>query len=115
MVDELCGLDVHELADVLRYAQRVRAVRGDKPTPELVSHVVDAVGRLFPTHRAGVPLSLVRAGLPSVPRTLLDKALLEAETRQLLRLEPVKLPAPFVEIGAGIQHEKGLLYFALPR
>ena len=61
-----------------------------------------------------MPISLVRAGLASVPRALIDHALFDAEKRDLLRMEPVQLPAPFVEVGAGIPHERGLLYWIVP-
>lgn len=114
VLDELRLLDLAELADVQQYARRVRAARADRPSPELVSQVVAAVGRLHSTFTNGVPISLVRSGLATVPRTLLDQALFEAEARHLLRIEPVPLPAPFIEVGAGIQHERGLLYWVVP-
>jgi hypothetical protein len=114
MVDDLRDLSVLELADVQQFVKRIRATRGDRPSPELVSQVVAAAARLRQTHPDGVPISLVRAGLANVPRALLDQALFDAETRDLLRIEPVKLPAPFVEVGAGIPHERGLLYWIVP-
>ena len=114
IVDDLRELNVVELADVQQHVKRIRAARGDRPSPELVSQVVAAVGRLRKTYPDGVPISLVRAGLVNVPRALLDQALFDAETRDLLRVEPVKLPAPFVEVGAGIPHERGLLYWIVP-
>ena len=114
IVDDLRELNVVELADVQQHVKRIRAARGDRPSPELVSQVVAAVGRLRQTYPERVPLSLIRAGLANVPRALLDQALFDAETRDLLRVEPVKLPAPFVEVGAGIPHERGLLYWIVP-
>lgn len=114
IVDDLRELTVLELADVQQHVKRIRAARGDRPSPELVSQVVAAVGRLRQTYPEGVSLSLIRAGLANVPRALLDQALFDAETRDLLRMEPVKLPAPFVEVGAGIPHERGLLYWIVP-
>jgi len=114
IVDDLRELTVLELADVQQHVKRIRAARGDRPSPELVSQVVVAVARLRQTYPDRVPISLIRAGLPNVSRALLDQALFNAETRDLLRMEPVKLPAPFVEIGAGIPHERGLLYWIVP-
>jgi hypothetical protein len=114
LIDELHGLTLLELDDVHRFIKRLRAARGDQPSPELVSEVVAAVGRLRQTYSKRIPISLVRAGLANVPRALLDLALFEAETRHLLRIEPVQLPAEFVEVGAGIQHDRGLLYWIVP-
>ena len=114
IVDDLRDLTVVELADVEQYVKRVRATRGDRPSPELVSQVVAAVGRLHLTYAYRVPISLVRAGHANVPRALLDQALFDAEARDILRMEPVKLPAPFVEVGAGIQDKRGLLYWIVP-
>jgi len=112
--DELRELTVLELDDVQRCIKRLRAARGERPSPELVSEVVAAVGRLRQTYSKRIPISLVRAGLANVPRALLDLALFEAETRNLLRLESVQLPGEFVEVGAGIPHERGLLYWIVP-
>jgi hypothetical protein len=114
IVDDLRELTVLELADVQQHVKRIRAARGDRPSPELVSQVVLAVARLRQNYPDRVPISLIRAGLPNVSRALLDQALFNAENRDLLRMEPVKLPAPFVEIGAGIPHERGLLYWIVP-
>lgn len=114
IVDDLRELTVVELADVQQYVKRVRATRGDRPSPELVSQIVASVGRLHLTYAYRVPLPLIRAGLVNVPRTLLDQALFDAEARGILRMEPVKLPAPFVEVGAGIPHARGLLYWIVP-
>lgn len=114
VIEELRRLSAAELADVQQHVKRIRAARGDCPSPELVSQVLAAVERLRQTYPARVPISLIRAGLVNVPRTLLDQAVFEAESRHLLRIEPVALPAPFVEIGAGIQHERGLLYWIVP-
>lgn len=66
------------------------------------------------TNRDRVPISLVRAHFVSVPRGLIDLALFEAEQRHLLRLEMVDLPAPFVEVSAGIPDARGLLYWIVP-
>ena len=114
IVDDLRELTVLELADVQQFVKRIRATRGDRPSPELVSQVVAVVGRLHVTYAYRVPLPLIRAGLVNVPRALLDQALFDAEKRDLLRMEPVKLPAPFVEVGAGIPHARGLLYWIVP-
>jgi hypothetical protein len=112
--DSLHELSLAELADVFRYVQRVRASRGDLPSPEFVSRVVAVVSRLYATYPERVPISLARAHFASVPRGLVEQALFEAEKRHLLRLETVELPAPFVEVGAGIPHERGLLYWIVP-
>lgn len=112
--DELRELTVRELDDVQRFVKHIRAARGNRPSPELVSDVVAAVGRLRQTYSKRVPISLVRAGLANVPRALLDLALFDAESRNLLRLEPEQLPGEFVEVGAGIPHERGLLYWIVP-
>lgn len=114
IVDDLRDLTVVELADVQQCVQRIRAARGDRPSPELVSQIVASLERLRKTYPERVPISLVRAGLANVPRTLLDQALFDAEARDILRMEPVQLPAPFVEVGAGIPHERGLLYWIVP-
>jgi hypothetical protein len=114
VLDELRQLSPSELADVQQYAKRIRAARGDGPSPELVTQVVAAAERLRQTFPKRVPISLIRAGLVNIPRALLDQAVFEAQTRRLLRIEPVELPAPFIEIGAGIQDERGLLYWVVP-
>ncbi len=114
VIDSLHGLSLPELADVFRYVQRVRASRGDRPSPEFVSRLVAVVSRLYVTNPRRMPISLVRAHFASVPRGLVEQALFEAERRHLLRLETVELPAPFVEVGAGIPHERGLLYWIVP-
>lgn len=114
VIDSLHGLSLAELADVFRFVQRVRASRGDRPSPEFVSRLVAVVGRLYATSHGRVPISLVRAHFAGVPRGLVEQALFDAEGRQLLRLETVELPAPFVEVSAGIQHERGLLYWIVP-
>lgn len=114
LIDDLRDLNVIELDNVQQFVQQIRAARGDRPSPELVSQIVATVGRLYLTYAYRVPISLVRAGLASVPRALLDQALFDAEKRDFLRIEPVKLPAPFVEVGAGIPHERGLLYWIVP-
>ena len=114
IVDDLRELTVLELADVQQFVKRIRAARGAHPSPELVSQVLAAVRRLHLTYAYHVPISLIRARHADIPRTLLDRALFDAENRELLRMEPVQLPAPFVEVGAGIPHERGLLYWIVP-
>lgn len=114
IVDDLRELNVLELADVQRFVKRIRAARGDRPSPELVSQVVASVGHLHSTYAYRVPIPLIRACLASVPRTLIDQAFFHAEALDLLRMEPAKLPAPFVEVNAGIPHERGLLYWIVP-
>ena len=114
LFDELRELTVLELDDVQRYIMRVRAARGDRPSPELVSNVLVTVAHLHATYAYYVPISLIRARHADVPRTLLDLALFDAEMRDLLRFEPVQLHAPFIEVSAGIPHERGLLYWIVP-
>lgn len=114
LFDELRELTVLELADVQQYIMRVRAARGDRPSPELVSKVLVNVAHFHVTYAYHVPISLIRARHADVSRTLLDLALFDAESRHLLRMEPVQLPAPFIEVGAGIPHERGLLYWIVP-
>lgn len=114
ILEQLRELCVVELADVEQYIKRVRAAREDRPSPELISKVLLDVGHLHATYAYHVPISLIRARHADVPRTLLDLALFDAEIRDLLRLKPVNLPAPFVEVGAGIPHERGLLYWIVP-
>lgn len=114
LVEDLYELTVLELADVEQHIARIRAARGDRPSPELISQIVTSLERLRQTYPERVPISLIRAGLANVPRTLLDQALFEAEARDILRLEQVRLPEPFIEIGAGIPHERGLLYWIVP-
>jgi hypothetical protein len=114
ITEELRELTAIELADVQQFVKRIRAARGDRLSPELVSQVVAAAGRLHSTYAYHVPMSLLRAELVNVPRVLLDLALFDAEAQSLLRMEPVKLPAPFIEVGAGIPHQRGLLYWIVP-
>jgi hypothetical protein len=114
IVDNLRELTAVELADVEQHVKRIRAARGDRPSPELVSQVLLDVGHLHATYAYHVPISLIRARHADVPRTLLDLALFDAEGRDILRMEPVELPAPFVEVGAGIPHARGLLYWIVP-
>lgn len=114
IVDDLRELTAVELSDVQQYAKRIRATRGDRPSPELVSQVVAAVRLLHLTYAYRVPISFVRAKFVDVPRTLLDLALFDAEGCGILRMEPVQMPAPFVEVGAGIPHARGLLYWIAP-
>ena len=82
--------------------------------PELIAKILVDIGHLHATFAYCVPISLIRARYADVPQTFVEHALFDAEKRDLLRLEPVKLPAPFVEIGAGIPHERGLLYWIVP-
>jgi len=114
IIDDLRELTAVELSDVQQYVKHVRAAREDRPSPELISKVLLDVGHLHATYAHHVPISLIRARHADVPRTLLDLALFDTEMRDLLRLEPVNLPAPFVEVGAGIPHERGLLYWIVP-
>lgn len=114
IADELQTLTVLELSEVQRFMKRIQAARGECASPELVSLVVAAVWRLGEFFPARVPISLVRAHLPDVPRTLLDLALFDSEKRHLLQMDPLKLPEPFVEISAAIQHKRGLLYWIVP-
>lgn len=114
IAEALRELTVLELADVQQHVKRIRAARGDRPSPELVSQVVATVRKLHLAHAYHVPISLVRAELVNVPRALLDMALFDAEKRDILRMGPVKLPAPFIEIDAGIPHTRGLLYWIVP-
>lgn len=79
-----------------------------------MSKVVAIAGLLNLTYAYQVPIPLVRTSLVNVPRGLLDRALFEAEALDLLRMEPVKFPWPFVETHAGIPHERGLLYWIVP-
>lgn len=114
ILEQLRELNAVELADIEQHIKRVRSARGDRPSPELVSQVVALARRLHLTHACYVPISLFRTSFADVPRTLLDLALFDAESRDLLRMVPVQLPAPFIEIGAGIPHERGLLYWIVP-
>jgi hypothetical protein len=114
IADELRTLTVLELSEVQRFMKRIHAARGECASPELVSQVVATVWRLGLTFSARVPISLVRANMPNVPRTLLDKALFESEKRHILQLEPLNLPEAFVEISAAIQDKRGLLYWIVP-
>ncbi|HRI71514.1 MAG TPA: hypothetical protein PK156_45080 [Polyangium sp.] len=113
-VDELRDLTVIELADVYQFVKRTRAARGDRASPELVSHVVAFLEQLRQTYPERVPISVIRAGLADVPRVLLNQALFEAESQGMLRIEPVEESAPFIEVSAGIPHERGLLYWIVP-
>lgn len=113
-VDELRELTALEFAELHRDMRRIRAARGDRPSPELVSQVVAMSGLLNLTYAYCVPIPLIRAKLHQVPRVLLDRALFAAEALELLRMEPVLVLWPFVEIEAGIPHERGLLYWIVP-
>ena len=112
--DELRELTVLELSDVQRFVKRICATRGDRPSPELIARVLVDVAHLHATYAYCVPISLIRARHADVPRVLLEHALFDAEKRDILRLEPVKLPAPFIEVDAGILHKRGLLYWIVP-
>ena len=114
IVDDLRELTAVELSDVQQYVKHVRAARGDRPSPELISKVLLDVEHLHATYAYRVPVSLIRARHTDVPRTLLEQALFDAESRDLLRMEPDNLPSPFVEVGAGIPHARGLLYWIVP-
>jgi len=69
--------------------------------------------RLTPQVRfcPGVPLSVVRVEIWDVARVVLDRALLEAEERGVLRLVAESPGAMFVEAAAGIPSRRGLLYY----
>lgn len=114
IVEDLRDLSVLELADVKQFVKRIRAARGDSPSPELVSQIVDSVERLRQTYPDRVPITLIRAGLANVPRGLLDQALFMAEKNAILRLESTRASDPVVETGAGIPHKRGLLYWIVP-
>ena len=113
-VKELRDLTALELADVYQFVKRTRAARGDRPSPELVSRVVAFVEQLRQTDPERVPISVLRTGLADVPRLLLNQALFEAESQGMLRLEPVEASDAFIEVSAGIPHERGLLYWIVP-
>lgn len=114
VLDDLRLLSPEELADVHRFVLHSIAARQEEPSDQLLALLVETVGRVFKNYREGVPISLVRAAHNSTPRTLLDKALFAAERKRLLRLEKIKLPAPAADLGAAIQHERGLLYWLFP-
>ncbi|MDI3291864.1 hypothetical protein [Polyangium sp. 15x6] len=105
-----------ELAEVMCFVDKVRAARGAAADPDLVSRVLGELLRLLPSYRdtPGVPVSLVRVAFPQVPKALLDRALLAAEERGLLRLVAADFPAHFVEPSAGVPTARGLLYFIAP-
>ncbi|MDI1484486.1 hypothetical protein [Polyangium sp. y55x31] len=115
-IDVLRELFPCELAEVMRFVDKIRAARGAAADPDLVSRVLGELLRLLPSYRdtPGVPVSLVRVACPEVPRTLLDRALLTAEERGLLRLVAADFPAAFVEPSAGVPTARGLLYFIAP-
>lgn len=113
-VDELRELTTLEFAELHRDMRRIRAARGDRPSPELVSQVVATSGLLNLTYAYHVPIPLIRAKFVQVPRVLLDRALFAAEALELLRMEPVLHSWPFVETEEGIPDERGLLYWIVP-
>lgn len=113
-VDELRELTSLEFAEIHRALRRIRAARGDRPSPELVSQVVATAGLLNLTYAYHVPIPLIREQLAHIPRVLLDRALFVAESLGYLRMEPLKSPWPFVEVEAGIPHERGILYWIVP-
>jgi len=102
-----------ELADVMRFAERLRAARGEVPDPDVRTRVLAVLLRLGPEYRLkpGVPLSVVRVELRDVARVVLDRALLEAEERGVVRLVAESPGAAFVEAEAGIRSRRGLLYY----
>lgn len=114
VTDVLRKMEIRELGDVLLYAQRLLAARGQTADPAVVSSLLSAMGRLWPAYRSalGVPLPILRGALVDVPRRTLDETLMEVEGRKLVRLVAVSPLAPFIEKAAGIHdHERGLLYY----
>lgn len=112
-IEKLGELYPSELADVIRYADKLKGARGAAVNPDLISRLLSELLRLEPSYRhlAGVPVARLRTELSDVVRPELDEALLEAERRNLLRLVPVQLPAAFAEPGSGVPSSRGLLYF----
>jgi len=107
-------LEIRELGDVLAYAQRLLAARGQMPDPAVGRALLAAMGRLHPAYRTalGVPLPILRGALVDVPRRAFDDALLDAENHRMVRLVPVSPHTPFVEKAAGIHDtRRGLLYY----
>jgi len=114
VTDVLRKMEIRELGDVLLYAQRLLAARGQTVDPGVMSSVLSAMGRLWPAYRSvlGVPLPILRGALVDIPRRTLDETLLDAEGRRLVRLVAVSPLAPFIEKAAGIHDpERGLLYY----
>jgi hypothetical protein len=112
--DVLRRMEIRELGDVLLYAHRLLAARGQVPDPAVISSVLSAMGRLWSAYRSapGVPLPILRGALVDVPRRTLDEALVEAEGRRLIKLVPVSPLTPFIEKAAGIHDSRrGLLYY----
>lgn len=114
IIADLRELSVLELVDVEQFVKQVRATRGDRPSPQLISEVVATVERLSGIYSKGLPIPIVRACHTNVARALLNQALREAEARDILRLVAVKPRAPFIEVVAGIPDKRGLLYWILP-
>ncbi|HMY17425.1 MAG TPA: hypothetical protein PKA58_13980 [Polyangium sp.] len=114
IITDLRELSALELADVEQFVKQIRAARGDRPSPQLVSAVVATVERLNHTYANGIPIPIVRACHTNVPRALLKRALLDAEAQGILRLVTVKPKAPFIEVVAGIPDKRGLLYWIFP-
>lgn len=114
IITDLREFSALELVDVEQFVKQVRATRGDRPSPQLVAEIVATVERLSGTYSKGIPIPIVRACHTDVPRALLNRALLEAEARDIWRLVTVTPRAPFIELVAGISDKRGLLYWILP-
>ena len=115
--DALRELYPSELAEVQRVIDTMRARRGAATDPGVFSLLLAELLRLLPLYpqSPGVPVARLRVAFREVVTgPELERALLDAEERRLLRLLPVELPAPFVEPGAGIATARGLLYFIAP-
>jgi len=59
----------------------------------------------------GVPLSVLRAAFPVLPRPAFDRLVLTLEADRRVRLHRVYLPSPFVDPIAAIEDPRGLLYY----
>ncbi|MDI1475394.1 hypothetical protein [Polyangium sp. y55x31] len=59
----------------------------------------------------GVPLSVLRAAFPNLPRPAFDRSVRALEAQRRLRLYEVILPAPFVDPFAAIEDPRGLFYY----
>jgi hypothetical protein len=114
--DALRDLYPAELLEVQRMIERMRATRGAASDPDLILLLVAELLRVVTNYKnaPGVPVSYLRATFRDVPRPTLERALRDAEDRQLLRLLPSSLPSAFVDPASGIQSLRGLLYFVAP-
>lgn len=116
LAEDLATLYPDELSEVQRVIERMKAARGIAPDPDFVAQVLAALIRFAPVYKygSGVPIPTLRAHFRDVPRPSLDRALLDAEERKLLRLVASELPSPFVDPAAGIRSKRGFLYFIAP-